>query len=36
MNFIKTKIKDLLIVEPKIWKDDRGYFYESYSKRNFE
>ena len=36
MNFIKTKIKDLLIVEPKIWKDDRGYFYESYSKRNFK
>ena len=36
MNFIKTKIKDLFIVEPKIWKDDRGYFYESYSKRNFD
>jgi len=36
MNFIKTQIKDLLIVEPKIWKDDRGYFYESYSKRNFD
>ncbi len=36
MNFIKTKIQDLLIVEPKIWKDDRGYFYESYSKRNFD
>lgn len=36
MNFIKTKIKDLLIIEPKIWKDDRGYFYESYSKRNFD
>ncbi|MDP3469303.1 MAG: dTDP-4-dehydrorhamnose 3,5-epimerase [Daejeonella sp.] len=36
MNFIKTKIKDLLIIEPKIWKDDRGYFYESYNKRNFD
>ncbi len=36
MNFIKTKIEDLLIVEPTIWKDDRGYFYESYSKRNFD
>ena len=35
MNFIKTKIKDLLIIEPKIWKDDRGYFFESYNKRNF-
>jgi dTDP-4-dehydrorhamnose 3,5-epimerase len=36
MNFIKTKIKDLLIVEPKILKDDRGYFYESYNKRIFD
>lgn len=36
MNFIKTKIKDLYIVEPKIWKDERGYFYESYSKRSFD
>lgn len=36
MNFIKTKIKDLFILEPKIWKDDRGYFYESYSKRYFD
>lgn len=35
MKFVKTKIQDLLIVEPKIWKDDRGYFYESYSKLNF-
>jgi len=35
MNFIKTKIKDLFILEPKIWKDDRGYFFESYNKRNF-
>lgn len=36
MNFIETKIKDLYIVEPKIWKDERGYFYESYSKRSFD
>jgi dTDP-4-dehydrorhamnose 3,5-epimerase len=36
MNFIKTKIKDLLIIEPKIWKDDRGYFYESYNKQRFD
>ena len=36
MNFISTKIKDLLIIEPKIWRDDRGYFYESYNKRSFE
>lgn len=36
MNFLKTKIKGLLIVEPKIWKDDRGYFFESYNKKCFD
>lgn len=36
MKFIKTKINDLFIVEPKLWKDERGYFYESYSQRAFE
>lgn len=36
MKFIKTKINDLLIVEPTIWKDERGYFYESYSQSSFE
>ena len=35
MNFIPTPIADLLIVEPKIWKDDRGYFFESYSEKAF-
>ena len=36
MNFIETKIKDLYIIEPKIWRDERGYFYESYNKKSFE
>lgn len=36
MKFIKTKIEDVFIVEPTIWKDERGYFYESYSQRTFE
>lgn len=36
MNFIETKIKDLYIIEPKLWRDERGYFYESYSKKQFE
>ncbi|HCN84184.1 MAG TPA: dTDP-4-dehydrorhamnose 3,5-epimerase [Sphingobacteriaceae bacterium] len=36
MNFIETHIKDLLIIEPTVWKDDRGYFYESYSKKLFK
>jgi dTDP-4-dehydrorhamnose 3,5-epimerase len=36
MKFTETKIKGLFIVEPKLWRDDRGYFYESYSKNAFE
>ena len=35
-NFIKTKIKDLYIIEPKVFGDDRGYFMESYNKKDFE
>lgn len=34
-NFIKTKIRDLYIIEPKVFGDDRGYFMESYSKKDF-
>ena len=29
-------IKELLILEPEVYNDKRGYFYESYNKRNFE
>lgn len=36
MNIIETPIKDLVIIEPKIWKDDRGYFFESYNKETFK
>lgn len=36
MNFIETEIKDLFIIEPKIWKDGRGYFFESYNKQSFD
>ena len=36
MNFLETEIKDLFIIEPKIWKDDRGYFFESYNKQSFD
>ncbi len=35
MNIIETPIKDLLIIEPKIWKDERGYFFESYNENAF-
>ena len=36
MNVIKTEIEGLLILEPKIFGDSRGYFYESYNKQRFE
>jgi dTDP-4-dehydrorhamnose 3,5-epimerase len=36
MNVIKTPIEGLLILEPKIHKDDRGYFFESYNKQTLE
>lgn len=35
MEVIKTAIESVLIIEPKIWGDDRGYFFESYSARDF-
>lgn len=36
MNIIKTHIEGPLIIEPKVFKDARGYFFESYSKRIFD
>jgi len=30
MKFIKTDIPELIIIEPKVYNDDRGYFYESF------
>ena len=36
MNVIETGIEDLLILEPRIFKDVRGYFFESFSQREFE
>ena len=30
MNFTSTPINDLYIIEPSVYKDDRGYFFESY------
>lgn len=35
MPFIKTDFPGLLIFEPKIWEDERGYFFESYNQKNF-
>jgi dTDP-4-dehydrorhamnose 3,5-epimerase len=36
MNIIETGIEGLLILEPRIFKDARGYFFESFSQREFE
>lgn len=36
MKISTTPISGLLIIEPKIWKDDRGYFFESFREDTFE
>ena len=36
MDFIKTKLEGVYIVEPRVFGDERGFFLESWSKRDFE
>ena len=36
MKITKTCISGLVIIEPKIFDDSRGYFYEPYNKSNFD
>ena len=36
MEVIKTGIEGVIIIEPRIFNDDRGYFFESFSQREFE
>lgn len=36
MNVIKTAIDGVLIIEPKVFGDKRGYFFESFSQRDFD
>jgi dTDP-4-dehydrorhamnose 3,5-epimerase len=36
MNIIKTAIEGVVIIEPRLFKDDRGYFFESFSQREFD
>jgi dTDP-4-dehydrorhamnose 3,5-epimerase len=36
MEVIKTKIDGVVIIEPKVFQDARGYFFESFSQREFE
>ena len=35
MNFIKTEIEGVYIIEPKVFGDNRGYFFESYNEKEF-
>lgn len=35
MNIIETNIKEVIIIEPRIFNDARGYFFESFSERDF-
>ena len=36
MNVIKTAIEGVVIIEPRVFKDSRGYFFESYNKSVFD
>lgn len=36
MEVIKTNIEGVLIIEPRLFKDSRGYFFESFSQREFD
>lgn len=36
MNIINTEIPDVVIIEPKIFKDNRGYFFESFNQKHFD
>lgn len=35
MQIVATAIPDLLVIEPKVFGDDRGFFYESFNQRRF-
>lgn len=35
MPFIETKLKGAIIIEPKVFADHRGYFFENYNKNHF-
>ena len=35
MKVTQTEIGDVIIIEPKVWGDDRGYFFESYAKHRY-
>ena len=36
MKITETSISDLVIIEPKVFSDSRGYFFETYNKEKFD
>ena len=36
MKFINVEIEGLIVIEPNVFEDERGYFYESYNKSEFD
>ena len=36
INVIKTDIEGVVIIEPKVFGDSRGYFFESWSQKDFD
>lgn len=36
MNVVPTRIPEVLVIEPKVFGDDRGFFFESFNERTFE
>lgn len=36
LNYKRLKIHDLVLIQPKIWRDERGFFLEKYKQSNFE
>lgn len=36
MEIVETKLKDVLVIKPRVFEDSRGYFFESYNRRLFE
>jgi dTDP-4-dehydrorhamnose 3,5-epimerase len=35
MNIIKTKFKDVFLIKKKVFRDNRGYFYENYNQKKY-
>lgn len=35
MNFVETKLKGCFIIEPQLFEDERGYFFESFNEQKF-